>query len=82
MIRSFILIFAALILGGCVYNNPYRGGYIQYGEVYTPPNGYVHGLRGQWTDPVIVRHRNGRYALVCWPGTRNKPVDQWGECHD
>lgn len=86
MIRSFFSFAIAalvLVLGGCVHNPYYRGGgYIQYGEVYTPPNGYVHGLRGQWTDPVIVRHRNGSYMLMCWPGSRNKPADRRGECHD
>lgn len=78
-----MLILSGMLVGGCVHSPRYSRGYVvQYGAVYTPPHGYVHGLRGQWTDPVIVRYRNGSYMLVCWPGARNKPVDQWGRCRD
>lgn len=59
----------------------YYRGRIQGREIYTSPYGYIQGAR-QWTNPVVVRGRDGTRMLVCWPGVRHKPVDQRGECHD
>jgi|GEM_PF-5535078 len=46
-------------------------------SVYTPPDGYIHGLDDQWTKPSIVVY-NGVATLVCWPGQRNLPVQNGG----
>jgi len=39
------------------------------GFTYTPPNGYVQGLRKQWSYAQRVPAGNG-FALICWPKTR------------
>ncbi len=57
------------------------------GFTYTPSNGYVQGLRKQWSYAVRVQTSNGSFALICWPkqrplGTNDNLADGTPICKD
>ncbi len=56
------------------------------GFTYTPSNGYVQGLRKQWSYAQRVPAGNG-FALICWPkqrpiGTNDNLADGTPICKD
>lgn len=58
------------------------------GFTYTPPNGYVQGLRKQWSYAQrVLNSSNGGFVLICWPqqrpiGTNDNLADGTPICKD